>query len=223
MTTHRGAAVPLSPALLAGLAARPLPLGPLQPLLTLAVRAMAGCHPGVFERLAELGNARFLVVPTDLPFAFELAATSPHPRLRAVRPKHAGGATATIRGPIAVLIALLEGRIDGDALFFGRDLVIEGDTEAVLALRNAVDGAEIDIVADLTAELGPLRGPARHAAGILSRVHGAMAADLEMLRRALVGRAEERIDALAARVAAPDTGARQRASVPSQATAGPVS
>ncbi len=43
-----------------------------------------------------------------------------------------------------VLIGLLDGTYDGDALFFTRDLVIEGDTAAVLALRNAIEDANLD-------------------------------------------------------------------------------
>jgi len=39
---------------------------------------------------------------------------------------------------------MIDGTYDGDALFFSRDLVIEGDTEAVLALRNAIENAELN-------------------------------------------------------------------------------
>ena len=44
------------------------------------------------------------------------------------------------------LLKLMEGRVDGDALFFSRTLNIEGDTEAVLTLRNAVDSADVRLV-----------------------------------------------------------------------------
>ena len=50
---------------------------------------------------------------------------------------------------------MMHGSLDGDALFFSRDLVIEGDTAAGLALRNAIDDAELD----LTVELGVLVKP----------------------------------------------------------------
>ena len=50
---------------------------------------------------------------------------------------------------------LLEGRVDGDALMFSRDLTIEGDVEAVLALRNAIDDTQLD----LAGESGSLFGP----------------------------------------------------------------
>jgi predicted lipid carrier protein YhbT len=49
---------------------------------------------------------------------------------------------------------MIHGSCDGDALFFSRDLSIEGDTEAVLALRNALDDAEIDLPAEIAAAFG---------------------------------------------------------------------
>ena len=40
-------------------------------------------------------------------------------------------------------------REDGDALFFSGALEISGDTSAVLALRNALDDAELDLTEEL--------------------------------------------------------------------------
>lgn len=37
----------------------------------------------------------------------------------------------------------MDGTYDGDAVFFTRDLVIEGDTDAVLALRNTMEEADL--------------------------------------------------------------------------------
>jgi predicted lipid carrier protein YhbT len=50
---------------------------------------------------------------------------------------------------------MIHGAYDGDALFFSRDIVVAGDTEAVLALRNALDDAELDLGAEIMAVLGP--------------------------------------------------------------------
>lgn len=44
---------------------------------------------------------------------------------------------------------MLHGREDGDALFFSGALEISGDTSAVLALRNALDDAELDLTEEL--------------------------------------------------------------------------
>ncbi len=67
---------------------------------------------------------------------------------------------------------MLHGRYDGDALFFSRDLMIEGDTEVVLALRNALDDAELDLGAELAAMAGPLKGAVRRALALAERATG---------------------------------------------------
>ena len=43
-------------------------------------------------------------------------------------------------------------------MFFSRDLLVEGDIEAVLALRNALDDAEIDLLSEAAAVFGPFAG-----------------------------------------------------------------
>ena len=191
---------PLSPVLLAGLALRALPPALFQPVLGLAMATMRRRHAGAFERLSGLGEPVFLIDPIDLPYSFVLRAGARASSLTAVSGTKAVQATATIRGPLLALIDLLEGRIDGDALFFSRGLVIEGDTEAVVALRNAVEGAEIDIAADMASLLGPLARPARRLAGAARAVFSRLAEDLETLHRAAIAPAMRRADADAARL-----------------------
>ncbi|MBE0530109.1 MAG: SCP2 sterol-binding domain-containing protein [Rhodospirillales bacterium] len=113
-------------------------------------------HRAVFERLGEYGSRRFLVDPIDLPFAFLLMPRADDPQVHMVRSGEEPNADVAIHGSFGTLIALLEGRVDGDALFFSRDLTVEGDTEALLALRNAVDGEGIDLLEDFVMSLGPL-------------------------------------------------------------------
>ena len=121
-------------------------------------------HPGLFERLEDLGARAVLIDPVELPVRFVLRAGGGAPTLTVVGREDAVDADATIRGPLLGLIDLLEGRLDGDALFFSRVLGIEGDTEAVVALRNAIDDAEIDLLDDLLSPLGPLAAPMRELA-----------------------------------------------------------
>jgi len=186
MTSLGGRPPPLSPLLVAGMLLRPLPPGLLSPLLGVALTAMRRRHPHIFERLAELGDTTFRIDPSDLPFAL-LLRLGPSPRLEAVADEAASDAvTATVRGPLLLLLDLLEGRLDGDAVFFSRDIVIDGDTEAVLALRNALESDEVDVLDDLLSVLGPLHRPARRIAGIGGALLSRAARDLETVRAAAV-------------------------------------
>ena len=187
----------LSPVLLLGFALRRAPRRALQTAASLAVAALLRGHRGVFERLEGLANPDFLIDPMDLPFRFHLCTALPSPRLLVLGEDEepVGQVAAAIHGPLPVLIDLLEGRVDGDALFFSRALTVEGDIAAVVALRNAVDGADISLVEDLLRPLGPLGIPAR---GLL-RAGGALyrraERDLETLQAALVAPVQRRCDA----------------------------
>ncbi len=189
---------PLSPVLLAGFAIRPLPLALLQPVFNMAMDLIHNRYPDVFDRLSVLDRPVFRIDPVDLPFDLILVPDINDPELTAVPVDSDKEATAVIRGPLLRLIELLEGRIDGDAMFFSRDLVIEGDTEAVVALRNAVDGAEIDIVGDILSRLGPFASPARMAASVAGSIFSCAASDLEKLRTAVIAPSMRRNDIQAA-------------------------
>ncbi|MBI2255514.1 MAG: SCP2 sterol-binding domain-containing protein [Proteobacteria bacterium] len=140
---------------LVGPALRPLPLWPLQHAANMALRSMVHRQPEVFARLRQLGGACFIVDTIDLPFMMAIWPGIDSPRLILVERRNAPPpAIATIRGKLASFLALIEGKKDGDALFFSRELLIEGDMTAVLYLRNAIDGAEIDIARDLSAGSG---------------------------------------------------------------------
>ncbi len=189
---------PLSPVLLAGIALSPLPTALLQPLLNVATVNISRRHPGLFDRLAGLADASFLIDPIDLPFGF-LLRPSPPPSLMAVaKAPQTKAPTATIRGPLLTLIQLLEGKLDGDALFFSRDLVVEGNTEAVVTLRNAVDGAGIDVLDELLSVLGPLARPAGRLAGGAMALFTRMDRDLGILKRAVLAPLADRCEAQAA-------------------------
>ena len=56
-----------------------------------------------------------------------------------------GSGEATIRGSLSAFKTLSERRQDPDQLFFQRRLVIEGDTELGLALKNLLDSLEWDL------------------------------------------------------------------------------
>lgn len=181
---------PFSPVLLLGFMVRVLPPGLLQPIFDRIARDVRRRHPRLFERLGGSGDPVYLVDPVDLPFNVALRPNGGQRNLWVVRPGTSVDATATIRGSLVTLLRLFEGHVDGDALFFSRELVVEGDTEAIVALRNSVDGEGIDLAKDLLDALGPFAKPARHLATL-----GALAADdMETIRRALVSPLERRLD-----------------------------
>ena len=136
-------------------AGRVLPLLPLQPILAACLYGIQKRHPQIFDRLGSHDAKRYGLDPTDLPFAFVLEPRRINPRVTAIRslPRRID---VRIKGSLAALIGLVDGSCDGDALFFSRDLQIEGDMEAAVALRNAIDDAGIDIVAESVAWMGPL-------------------------------------------------------------------
>lgn len=169
------ASIPLVPGAV-GFGLRPLPLGPLAFATDLVVRSIARRHGAIFTRLGEHAGKRFLIEPTDLPFVFVVTPQAGDPTVTVARSREGISSDARIAGPIAALIGLIHGTYDGDALFFSRDLLIEGDVEAVLALRNALDDAEIDLLAEASAVLGPLASPAeqvgRLAASAMEQITG---------------------------------------------------
>ena len=161
--------IPRAPVTLA-LALRLLPLGPLAVSLTAYARHVARHHPGLFRRLGVYNHTRFVLDPTDLPFVICLDPNGGVPRVTLARGR--GDGAARIAGPLAALLGLVHGRFDGDALFFSRDLVIEGDTSAALALRNAIDDAELDLSQEISRFSGPFAAPLQRFFALIERRSG---------------------------------------------------
>lgn len=143
----------------ASLLMAPIPIGVVQQAARHAFATVMARHPALFDRLGEHAQRTFVFAPTDLPFAF--AVTPADGGIRVARPGVFVSADATVSGPLVLLLALLEGRVDGDATFFSRELEVTGDMEAIVALRNAVDDSRIDLPSDLAPLAGPLAEPLR--------------------------------------------------------------
>ncbi len=78
---------------------------------------------------------------------------------------------AAIAGLFFNLLEMIDGSQDGDALFFNRDLRVTGDTEAVVALRNALDDFEGSALESVIGSFGPLARPAALAVSGLRALH----------------------------------------------------
>lgn len=139
-------------ALVSALLRLPLPVPVLaagSQVLTRLGRVMARRHPGLITRLGDEAGKRLLLDAEGLPVLILLQA---EPLSLWLFPRdNAPASDAQIRGALSAFLAMLHGESDGDALFFSGELAISGDTSAVLALRNALDDAEIDLAAEFAA------------------------------------------------------------------------
>lgn len=116
---------------------------PLGPLLTLSLRSLARRRPQLFERLGEHRRASYRIDPSDLAFSFIVVPDRELALVRVLDKDAPAAVDVTIKGPILMLLGLLDGTLDGDALFFHRVISVSGRTEAVIALRNAIEDAEL--------------------------------------------------------------------------------
>lgn len=193
---------PLSPALLAGIALTPVPPSVLQPIFTRLIRMVCRRYPEILDAVVAFTGKRVEIDPIDMPFSLILNIDPMVPRLCVVGPRKVEKTSvdAAIRAPLEVLTAMVEGRIDGDAAFFARQLSIEGDTELVLALRNAIDGAGIVLAHSLAEPLGPLAAPTERMLRSAGNIYNRCANSMEKFRQTLIVPAMHGVDAQSARI-----------------------
>ncbi len=146
----------------AGLSLIPAPI--LARLVTLLTRAMRRRHPGLVAAFGRLDPAVMHVAPTDLPHRFVISFGGGRLDVRVLRAANPPPADATIRGSLMALTDLLEGRSDGDSMFFSRDIEITGSTAVAVAVRNTLDREEIVLREEIAALFGPFGHPARRLA-----------------------------------------------------------
>ncbi len=139
----------------------PVPLFVLQPVLNQMAAHVAHTRPQLFARLGAHVGKRFLIDPVDLPFILILVPDSRGPSLNAFRRVERPPHDACIAGRFLDLLDMIDGSLDGDALFFSRRLHVSGDTEAVVALRNALDDFDGSIIDAIVSAFGPLSPAAR--------------------------------------------------------------
>lgn len=181
-----------SPLLLAGLLTRNLPSRPVDIALQKFTDEIIHNHPGVMDRLLLLDGKSFLICPTDLPHKIRLSFSAKD--IKIFVEKNNDKADVQISGPLRSLIAMLGGNEDGDALFFCRKISVQGDTEALVTLRNAIDSDDIDLEAEIEAFFGIFQKPARlfmkSGQGVLDRLNK----DMDMIHSALIRPLRLKID-----------------------------
>lgn len=137
------------------LAIRLIPLPVLGLALSHCVIAIRRRHPEILERMGPHATANILIDPIDMPLTILLQPSRTHPA-SVMRLSKRCKWDARVSGPIGALFAMVQGSLDGDALFFSRKIKIEGNADAILALRNAIDATEIDLLTEISAHFGPL-------------------------------------------------------------------
>ncbi|MBI2720342.1 MAG: SCP2 sterol-binding domain-containing protein [Rhizobiales bacterium] len=132
---------------------------PLQAVLACVVRGVTKRQPSLFERLGHHAASAYLIDPVNLPIVLVLKPDPHEPQLRAFWRHAAPQADCRISGGFLTLLALVDGRRDGDAVFFSRDLVVTGDIDAVVTLRNALDDLDVTLIQDIVSSAGLLSRP----------------------------------------------------------------
>jgi O2-independent ubiquinone biosynthesis accessory factor UbiT len=151
---------------------------PLQLLLARLVEALIERNKALCARMGTHAESSFLIEPTGLPLVLRLVPSANRPVLEPWPRGDAPACDARIAGSLPDLVALVSGEEDGDSLFFSRRLEISGDTEAVLALRNAIDATGFDLLDEIETILGAAALPLRVARGGASRLQR-LAADAQ--------------------------------------------
>ncbi len=146
----------------------PVPIIFPQTILHAGVHAAARRHPEFFSRLEKYQNTMFLLDPLDLSFAISLRLQPQELFLQVQRRPVTTSYDARIAGTLLQLLRLLDGQMDGDALFFSRDITIEGNTAAVVVLRHALDNLDGNLLEEMTRFLGPF---AQLANSVLNRLY----------------------------------------------------
>ncbi len=145
----------------------PFPHALVRPLLARVARRIAADNPGMFNRLGPHVGADFIIDPVDTPFVLHLRPDPAVPVLRTLPRGDLPPHVAYIGGRFLDLLELVDADLDGDALFFSRDLAVTGNTEAVVSLRNALDDIDGSIAEKVAAMFGP---PGNAVLAMLRRV-----------------------------------------------------
>ena len=135
-------------------------------------------HPKLFKNLAALSPALVVLEPTDLPHSFAIEIGQDPVSFFVIHGQLPEPA-AQVSGTLQSLVDMLEGRVDGDTLFFSRDIRITGDTSVIVALRNTLDREEIDLFHEITSLCGPFAQPAKIALTLADQLARKIKAHME--------------------------------------------
>lgn len=186
----------------------PLPLWPLTVTLSHLVDRLMLRNQTVMARLAPISGTKFAITARDIGLTFHVVINESAILVHTARTPDPD-AHVTIDGTIKQLIALLEGEIDGDALFFSRDLAVAGNTEALLTLRNAIDSADIDLRQEILSLLSPFDSIAGQGLSAVIPLFMGIERELASLRQNLLSGVNSKIDILTEKITKQEVGIEQ--------------
>lgn len=126
-------------------------------LLLKILNIMQTKHSDIFVKLQETSDPTYKIDATDLPINFILKVSLNNPMLQIVdKDDYSHKVDATIRAKFITFIQILDGQIDADEAFFSNKLTIQGATDATLALSNALDNSDINVIDDITLNITPI-------------------------------------------------------------------
>jgi predicted lipid carrier protein YhbT len=157
---------------LIGAGSRVCPLFVQEMLVNRMARHIAARHPSMISRLSDSEGKVYAFHVAELPFIITLCMKKGVPLIKLRERKNRPHAAVTLTATLKTFIDLFEGKSDGDALFFSRELVVEGDTEALLLLRNAIESDDIDLPREIFSMFGKYEGMAHKAFDVGATVFG---------------------------------------------------
>ncbi|WP_161958907.1 ubiquinone anaerobic biosynthesis accessory factor UbiT [Ferruginivarius sediminum] len=179
-----------------GWLARPLPVWPVERVLDELARRIVRRNPTLFDRLPLTEAARLRLLPLDLPWQIVIRVAQEGVRVSVLdKQTKSPACDASIEGPLERLVASASGDGDGDAMFFAGDIRVTGDTELILAIRNALDDADVDPAGELAAMTGPFAGMARRLGMMADRIYRNASSGLDLVRADITAPIAARVDA----------------------------
>ncbi len=179
-------APPFEPSILLGLALRPIPIHMIDRLVQKISDDIQQKHTGLFDRLSDIEQASWLIEPLDLPYVFYLSLGENKLLIQTyTKSDTLPKAAAHIQASIENLLKMADGQSDGDALFFSRDLRISGSTEAVVALRNAMDASGINLEEEIIENLGILKPIAKKGLPIFLSLYNKAKRDMQFVQSSI--------------------------------------
>ena len=142
--------------LLYGLLAKPIICRPIIQIgISKLTKLFIDKHPRVIKKMSQFSPSRMVLVPLDMPFDFFVEFSNESLQINIIdKNTYLGKNLTKITASIDVFVKMLEGNLDGDALFFSRKLIIEGETTIIVALRNILEAENVNIKNDIKKSLG---------------------------------------------------------------------